>query len=92
MTQIERLQSMSLDELVDWIDEFSQFDTAPWTQWFDNTYCKKCIAIMCKHENSEREFPCAYCEINGNCRFFPDKNTIPNNKEIIKMWLKTNYD
>ena len=35
---------------------------------------------------------CAFCELedeNGikRCRFFPDKDKVPDNKEMIKMWL-----
>ena len=29
---------------------------------------------------TEREFPCSYCELNGNCKFFPNLDEIPDNK------------
>ena len=44
---------------------------------------------MCKYEDGGREFPCSYCELNGNCKFFPDLDEAPDNKMIIKMWLET---
>ena len=89
MNNFEKIQSMSIDELAEFLDEHGQFDTAPWTQWWDCTYCKNCEPIMCKYEDSETEHPFAYCEIYGNCRFFQDKDEIPNSKEIVKMWLKS---
>lgn len=47
---------------------------------------------MCKYEDGEREFPCSYCELNGNCKFFPDLDEVPDNKKIIKMWLETEIE
>lgn len=39
------------------------------------------------------ESECAYCELADEsgvkrCRFFPELDDIPDNKEIIKMWLE----
>jgi hypothetical protein len=83
---------MSLDKISEWLDEYGQFDSSPWTEWFDKTYCKNCPDIMCKYEDGIGEFPCSYCELNGNCKFFPEYNKIPDNKTTIKMWLKSNYN
>ena len=92
MNNFERLKSMSVEELSKWIDTHGQFDNSPWITWFDQKYCKNCEDIMCKYEDGGREFPCSYCELNGNCKFFPDLDEVLDNKKIIKMWLETEIE
>ena len=92
MNNVERLKSMSVEELSKWIGTHGQFDNSLWITWFDQKYCKSCEDIMCKYEDGEREFPCSYCELNGNCKFFPDLDEVPDNKKIIKMWLETEIE
>lgn len=88
-TVFDKFRSMNIDELAEWIDEHGEFDGSPWMSWFDQQYCKNCEYIMCKYEDGEREFPFSYCELNGNCKFFPDLDDVPDNKMIIKMWLES---
>ena len=88
-TVFDKSKSMNIDELAEWIDKHGEFDGSPWMSWFDEKYCKKCESIMCKYEDGTREFPCSYCELNDNCKFFPNLDSIPDNKMIIKMWLET---
>ena len=94
----ERLPSMSIDELADWLDKNCQFDTAPWTIWFNDAYCSKCEAVECQYAEAKSRlgitpyFPndtleCTYCELEHRCRFFPDLEEIPTNLETIKIWL-----
>ena len=92
MNNFEKLKSMSVEELSKWIDTHGQFDNGPWITWFDQKCCKNCEDIKCKYEDGEREFPCSYCELNGNCKFFPDLDEVPDNKMIIKMWLETEIE
>lgn len=92
MTNMTDLQSMNIDELTEWLDEYGQFDGSPWMEWFDNSYCKKCEPIMCHYKDSEVEFPCSYCELEHKCRYFSDMSDIPNNKDIIRMWLMKESD
>lgn len=87
MTIFEYLRSMSEDEFAEWLDEHGAFDQSLWIMDFDKKYCKNCPDVMCKYEGSEREFPCAWCEIHGKCKFFQEMNDVPNNKDIIKLWL-----
>lgn len=87
MNNFERLKSMSVDELAKWLDTNGMWDNSPWSQWFDQKYCKNCPDIMCKSPDDSRQFPCAYCEIYDNCRFFPEQEDVPDCKDIIKMWL-----
>lgn len=88
MNNWAKLKNMSTEDLAEWLDQYGQFDNSPWITWFDQQYCKNCEYIMCKYEAGTREFPCSYCELNGNCKFFPDLHEVPDNKMIIKMWLE----
>lgn len=85
MTVFDMIQNKNIDELADWINEYFAFDSAPYWDWWDEKYCKKCEAIIATDD--EAEF--AYCEVYNNCRFFKDMNDIPDHKQIIKMWLES---
>ena len=95
----ENLQSMSVDELAEWLDKNGQYDGSPWSKWFDSTYCQRCESVVVTREEYKRVFgccgfgntvDCAYCEWEGKCKFFPEMDEAPpNNKEIIKMWLES---
>jgi len=98
-SNFERLQSMSIDELAEWLDKNGMFDNSPWLNSFNEKYCEKCESIKCKYADAEEklgvspfsysgEVDCAYCELENKCRFFPELNDVPDNKEMIKMWLK----
>ncbi len=89
MNNFDKLKSMSVEELAIWLDKNGQFDTAPWTLWFDRNYCSNCPSVMCKYEDGEREFHCAYCEIHDVCKFFPEFNYVPGNDDVVKMWLES---
>ena len=54
MTQFEKFKNMDIDQLVEWLDEYSQYDSLPWILWFDKKYCNNCADIMCKYEDGER--------------------------------------
>lgn len=92
MNNFEKLKSMSAEELAEWLDKHGQFDNSPWMLWWDRNYCKNCEDIICKSSDDSRHFPCAYCEIYDKCRYFQDQEDVPDNKEIIKMWLKSEVD
>lgn len=93
MTNMKDLQSMNIDELVEWLDDNGQFDGSPWMEWFDAQYCDNCKPIMCHYENSEREFPCSWCELHGDkCKFFPDMKHTPYSRDIIRMWLESEVE
>lgn len=93
MTIFDDMRSKSIDELTEWLDKYGQFDNSPWMKWFDEKYCSKCEPIMCRCEGSEAEFPCSWCEVNGyKCKFFPDMDHSPDNRDIIKIWLESESD
>ncbi len=101
MTNFKRLQTMTIDELAEWLDENGMFDNSPWSEWFNKTYCDKCESIKCKYVDAEEklgftpyifgsysgDLECAYCELEKKCRFFTDLEDIPDNKKVIEMWL-----
>lgn len=96
-TNYEKLQTLSIDELAEWLNEHGMYDETPWSQWWDKNYCSKCESVICQYEDitdiSEplhflsSKIECAYCEINNRCRFFPDMQDCPTNIDIIRMWL-----
>lgn len=90
MTQLEMFKNMDIDAFIEWLDKHGQFDGSPWMKWFDCKYCSNCEPVMCHYEGSEREFPCAWCEINDNkCKYFLEMDAAPGNRDIIKMWLES---
>lgn len=87
MNKFDEIKSKNIDELVDWIDENFAFDSAPYMYWYDDKYCKKCEPVEISDSNE-----CAWCELNGKCKFFQDMSEIPSPKQTIKMWLKSEAD
>ena len=92
MTGFEKFKSMNEEELASWIDKYGQFDNSPWMTWFDKLYCSNCESIICHYKDSSREFPCAWCELEHKCKFFPEMKETPDNKDMIKMWLQTEVE
>jgi len=106
MTNFESIKQMSIDELAEWLDEYGQFDCSPWSEWFSKKYCANCESVKCKYEDTEKTLgftpyrfgyydgnvECSYCELEKKCRFFPDLKDVPDNLEIIKMWLTKEKD
>lgn len=102
MTNFENLKKMSLEDFTAWLDEYGQFDHAPWSDWFAKKYCDNCESIKVTYIDAKEKlglhpfynqsFECAFCELADGCgvkkcRFFPDLEDVPDNKEVIKMWL-----
>ena len=89
MTVFDGMKSKNIDEFAEWLDKYGQFDGSSWMEWFDSNYCSKCEPIMCHYKVSEIEIPCSWCELNDKCKYFPDMDHSPDNKDIIKMWLES---
>ena len=88
MNNFEYLKSLTLDDLVEWLDKYGQFDGAPWSDWFDTEYCSQCESIEVEvpaFNNTKAK--CAYCELENKCKYFPCLDKVPDLKEILKMWL-----
>ena len=97
MNNFENLKSLSLESLAMWLYKNCQFEDSPWTNWFDDTFCGKCEPIevaYAEYWNNDPEpyststVECAYCEHEDKCRYFPDEEEIPDELEIIKLWLR----
>lgn len=86
MTVYENFKSMGIDELADWLDEYGMLDGSPWINWFDDNYCSKCKGISVSDT-----MECGWCELNNKCKYFQDMDDIPDSKQMIKMWLKSEY-
>ncbi len=89
MTVFEDIKSKNIDELVEWIDNNFAFDTAPYMYWFDDNYCSKCEVEEAYDVDRYVTLKCAWCEINGKCKFFQDMDKVPDAKQTIKMWLES---
>lgn len=97
MTNFEKIKSMSIEELTEFLNEHGMFDNTPWMDWWDKNYCSNCESIKLSGKEEienivgitpflNETYECAYCEVHDHCKFFP--NGCPSNKEIIKMWLE----
>lgn len=90
MKVFDSIKNKNIDELADWINEHFAFDNAPYWRFWDDNYCKKCETIETGSTNFfGYKVGCAYCELNGNCKFFKDMDNIPDSKQIIKMWMES---
>ena len=92
MTNYRKIKSMNIEDLASFLDNCSSFENAPWTIWFNQTYCENCESITCKYESEllgeSGKVECAYCELEHKCKFFLHFDDIPSPKEICKLWLK----
>ena len=86
MTNFEKLKSMNEEEISEFLDSIASIDDNPWTVWFNKRYCENCETIR---GSLIPDIYCdlTYCEVNGNCRYFQDKDDIPDSKEMIELWL-----
>ena len=93
MKQIEVFDSMNIDEFVDWLDKYGGFESSQWLKWWDETFCKNCDSETACIPTDEGgygvECEYGYCELHGNCRYFQHMPDVPDNKQIIKMWLES---
>lgn len=92
MKVIDKLKSKTMNEFIDWLDEYCRFEDSPWIQWWNKNYCSKCPAIKSKYEDSDRELNFAWCELHDKCKFFPDMDEAPDSKQIIRMWLESEVE
>ena len=103
MTNFEKLKSMSLEDFATFIDKHSMYDNTPWMNWWDKNYCDKCESIKLNYEETQKilqivpffkesTIECAYCEVHGRCRYFPNIEETPSMQEIVKMWLEATHE
>ena len=92
MNNFDKLKSLDIDKFTEWLDDNGQYDTAPWSLWFDRKYCKNCEDIICKSPDDLFHSRCAYCEIYDKCRFFDEMEDVPDSKEIVRLWLEAEVE
>lgn len=92
MNNFEYLNSLTIDELAEWLGKYCMFDDAPWTNWFGNLHCKNCEAIEVTLQDTGRKTECSYCELEHKCKYFPELGAEPEMKDIIKIWLTREKD
>ena len=87
MTNFEKLKSMNEEEISEFLDSITSIDDNPWIVWFNKKYCENCETIRSYIRNPDIYYDSTYCEVNGCSRYFQDKDDIPDNKEMIELWL-----
>lgn len=91
MNNFEKLKAMTIDQLVEWLDENGHHD-AIWWKWFEDTYCDKCesetVYVDDYFLGPNTEHKCAYCEVHNECRFFPGYSFVVDNKDAVRLWLE----
>ena len=88
MTKFDKLKTLTIEQIADWLDKYGAFDGSPWVELFNKKYCQNCSTekVYVEYFNSYQD--CGWCELNHKCKFFPDIKDIPSNKDMIKMWLE----
>lgn len=89
MTVFDNIKSKNIDEFAEWLDKYGMCDNSPWISWWDKTYCNSCDVEVTCIIDPDIELECSWCELNGKCKYFKNIDGIPNNKQIIKMWLES---
>ena len=92
MTVFESIKSKNIDELVEWLNKYCCFDTAPYMDFWDKNYCDKCEPEVVDDPDVCGELSSMYCELHDKCKYFQNMDKIPSVKECIKMWLESECD
>ena len=91
MKVFNSITNKNINEFAEWLDKYGQHDGSPWYQWFDKSYCQKCEHEYVYIEAFGRECECAWCELHNKCRFFQNMDNTPDSKQIVKMWLESEF-
>ena len=92
MKVFDKFKSKNIDELAAWLDKYCNFEYAPWITWWEDNYCNNCPTEIGKYEDSDREIEFCWCELHDKCKFFPDMDSTPDSKQVIKMWLESEIE
>lgn len=98
MNNFEKIKQLTFDEFATLLFECCVRPSL-WETWFSEQYCDKCEpCIINAYEakdklgitilNTDATVKCAFCELAYKCKFFPEKNGVPTDKEVISMWLE----
>lgn len=89
MTVFNMFKSKNIDELAEWLDTYGAHDTSPWILWFDSNFCRQCNEESFYDEESGVETICCWCEYHNKCKFFDYMDSIPDCRQVVKMWLES---
>lgn len=89
MTVFEQIKKMNLDELAVWIRDNWLHDEDLVIDWWDKNYCQKCELEKITFSNVDHEHECSYCEKYDKCRFFDEQDELPDDLQIVKLWLQS---
>lgn len=90
MNKYERLRSMTIDDMAGYLDACWSHDDDPSMEWWNKKYCNNCEPVYKYAECFNREVDFAWCEVNGGqCKYFPELDGLPDNRQIMKMWLES---
>ena len=89
MKIFDTIKNKNIDEFAEWLDRYGQYDGSVWDEWFAGNYCRKCESESVYVEAFNRKCECSWCELHNKCKFFQDKEDVPDSKQIIKMWLES---
>ena len=92
MTVFEQLKSMNIDEFASWFEKNCTHDYDPAIKWWNERYCSKCEPLKVMASYLEHEIEVSWCEINDKCKFFQNMNKVPDNTQMIKMWLESEVE
>lgn len=88
MNNYTKIKNMTFDEMVDFLDKIGVDDT-PWQNEFDDHYCRNCEPLQVTPLGYHKAITVAWCELHGKCKYFPEYDETPSNKEVIRWWLDT---
>ena len=92
MTIFEKIKSMDIKEFAEWFENNCAHDYDPAITWWERNYCSKCepeITQVEGYHKEEMEF--CWCELHNKCKFFQNMDKLPDTKEMIKLWLESEY-
>ena len=93
ISNYEYLRSLSIDGLAEWFESnIWNWENTPWNDWFDDTYCNNCDPEFIEWEGRTNKVPIGWCELHGKCKFLQHLDDIPDDKQVVKLWLEEKHD
>lgn len=93
MNNYERIMSMEIDELAEYLNDKWTHDDDPSIEWWNKKYCSNCEPITVKAQYLGHNIDCSWCELNDDkCKYFPELKEMPDSKQIMRMWLESDVE
>ena len=91
MTAFERIKQMDIDEFAKWFNDNCTHDDDPVIRWWNHTYCNVCEPEISRFAYSDEDMEFCWCELHDKCRFFQDMDNAPDNMQMVKLWLESEW-